>query len=460
MIRLVVGLVVVALAGVAAAWLADHPGLVRLDWGGWRIETSLGILILVVFLALVAALGLYRGWLALRRSPRLLGRWRSQSRQRRGERAIVRGLVAVAAGDARDARKRAREAETLLGGAPLARLLAAQAAQLAGDDAEAERHYEAMLEDDETAFLGLKGLIAQARRRGDKAAALALVERARALRPGTPWVAGEVFQLQVASRNWAEAEATLAQAVRRKLIPAEDAKRQRAVLLLARAQALHAEGLKRDALKHALEAHRTAPDLAPAGVLAARLLADDGKGRQADKVIEAAWAAAPHPELAEAHARIHEGDGPARRAERLDHLVAANPEHPESKLLVADRAVGEGRWADARAVLEPLARSHPSARVFDLLARVERGERGDERAAARWLSQIAEVPPAPQWVCARCGHVAAHWAPDCPACHAFDTLAWRLPGAIPEFLPPMAAAAPAEPTDPAGFADVRRATGG
>ena len=439
MLRLVLGLVIVGLVGLGAAWLADRPGLVRMDWGDLRVETSVGVLVFGILIVLAVILLLYRLWLALRLSPRLFGRWRNRSRLRRGERALVRGLVAVAAGDSRDAARRAAEASKLLGEAPLARLLAAQAAQLAGDEAEAERQFEAMLDDEETAFLGLKGLIAQARRRGDNAAALALVERARALRPGTPWVAAELVQLQVAGRNWAGAETALAQAVKRKLVDPDEARRRRAVLLTARARALADEGQKKDALKHAREAHELDAGLVPAALLAARLLGDEGKTRHADRIVDDSWAASPHPELADLALSLHAGDDAARRAERMERLASRNPEHPESRLLRAGLAERAGRWAEARALLEPLAASHPSARVLELLARVERGERGDERAATRWLEQAAEAPPAPQWVCGRCGHAAPAWAPDCPACHGFDSLAWRPPGAVPDILPPLSA---------------------
>ena len=453
MIRLVIGLVAITLAGLGAAWMADRPGLVRLDWGGWRLETSVGILLVGLAALLALAIILYRLWRIVRRSPSLLGRWRAESRSRRGERAVVRGLVAIAAGDARDAQKQAREAESLIGAAPLTRLLAAQAAQLSGDPAEAEKQFEALLDDDETAFLGLKGLFAQAQRRGDSAAALVLVERARTLRPDTPWVAGELFQLQVADRKWADAEATLAQAVKRKLVEAADARRRRAVLLLARALELEADGLREEALKRARDAHELAPELAPAAVLTARLLWATDKVRQADGVIEAAWAAAPHPDLASLHAQIHDADGPARKAERLDSLINTNPGHGESRLLLAERALVAGNHAEARAILEPLAAQQPTARALDLLARLERAERGDERAATRWLAQIAEAPPPAQWTCGRCGHVAARWSPDCPACHGFDALGWRVPGAVPEFLPPLLqGSSSAAPTDPGAFA--------
>ena len=52
MIRLILFLVVIALAAAGAAWLADQPGGIVLSWRGWRAETSLAVFALVVAAAL------------------------------------------------------------------------------------------------------------------------------------------------------------------------------------------------------------------------------------------------------------------------------------------------------------------------------------------------------------------------------------------------------------------------
>ena len=91
----------------------------------------------------------------------------------RGYLAISRGLIAIGAGDLRSARKSADEAARLSPGEPLALLLTAQSAQLAGDRAAAERAFRAMAERDDTKLLGLRGLYIEAQRRDDAHAARA-----------------------------------------------------------------------------------------------------------------------------------------------------------------------------------------------------------------------------------------------------------------------------------------------
>src|SRR5207249_4621654 len=76
------------------------------------------------------------------------------------------------------------------------------------------------------------------------------------------------------------------------LVDKEAYRRQRAVLLTARA--LAAEESDRTAARAlALEALKLAPTLVPAAALAGRLLGEAGERRKAARLIEAAWKAIP-----------------------------------------------------------------------------------------------------------------------------------------------------------------------
>ena len=104
---------------------------------------------------------------------------RRMQRVERGYDAISKGLVALAAGDFSRARAQARKANGLTPESPLALLLGAQVAQAEGDKVSAQRFYTAMLERDDTTFLALRGLAADAVRSGDADRALDLLAQAR-----------------------------------------------------------------------------------------------------------------------------------------------------------------------------------------------------------------------------------------------------------------------------------------
>lgn len=453
-LKIAVAVLIVLVVAAVAAWLADRPGAIAVDWLGYRIETSVGVLVvaLLLLIAVLAAVG--RLILIAARGPRLLALRRAAKRRRKGELAIIRGLVAVAAGDARDARKQALAAEGATDASPLTLLLAAQAAQLAGDFDAAERAYRLMLDDAETKFLGLRGLIVLARRRGDNDSSLALAREAQALRPDAPWVASEIFGLQAALGEWHAAEETLVGALRHKLIDGDEGKRHRAVVLVGRSDAAAAAGDTREALSLIETAHGLAPALVPATTRLARLLAAADKRRKAERLLENAWVSNPHPDIAAAYSAIVPTESEEEKARRLASLAAINPSARESRLLAAEQALNLRQWAEAREDLMVLVNAHEATRrTYDLLAELERREKGDERRAAEWQARASSGETDARWFCRACGHSPAEWSPHCPSCHSFDSLDWRAPGAITEILPPPAA--PADGTLPA--ASVTRA---
>src|SRR3546814_4938497 len=92
-----------------------------------------------------------------------------------------------------------------------------------------------MLEKPETRFLGLRGLLMQALRGGDHPRALGYVRQAQALRPKTPWVATNLFELSQRTGDLDGAAAALKQAVKTKAMGKAEADHKGAVITLAKA---------------------------------------------------------------------------------------------------------------------------------------------------------------------------------------------------------------------------------
>lgn len=426
MIRVLWLFVGLALIASALAWLADRPGNIVVDWQGWRIETSVaaGAVAFAVMLA-VGALA-YRGWLWLRRSPRALGRARQDSRHRRGEIALYGGMTALAAGEGGEALRLGRRAEAFLGDSPLALMLSAQAAQQAGNAMEAARLYKRMLDQPETEFLGARGLLMQALRAGDSQAALRHARRAQGLRPASPWVQNLLFDLQSAAGLWHEAQATLEDASRRKVLDKATGRRRKALTLYAQAQDAEAAGETETATVLARDAHALAPDFVPGAVLAARHYQADGQTAKAARVIEACWRKAPQPELAALYLALNRSDDPARQVRRIQRLDRLNAGHREGHVALAGVLAAARRWHDAHAHLDTALAERGERRLYRLMATVEEGEHGPA-VAGSWLEKMAAAPPDDAWTCRGCGTVAPAWSPHCGHCGRFDSLVWGPP---------------------------------
>ncbi|MBW7851833.1 MAG: heme biosynthesis protein HemY [Rhodospirillales bacterium] len=440
MLRLLIYLVTLAILIAAAVWLADRPGAVAVDWLGWRIETSVPVLLIGLFLVVVLFSAVIRFWRLVVGLPGRLAERRREKRRRQGYLALTDGLAAVAAGDAGRARKNARRADGLLNDPPLTLLLSAQAAQLSGDADAAKNHFARLVERPETEFLGLRGLLTQALRAGDQAAALDYARRAHAVNPDAGWLTATLFDLQARAGLWGEAAQTLRDAAKRHVFPPEDAARKRAIVAYERAGQAQAAGDRREALRQARQAHEADPAFPAAAVRLAELLMAEGKERKAATALADTWRVAPHPDVMAAHLGLSPADDALRRLQRAEKLAAANPDHPESHLAVGEQALRAKLWGQARAHLTAAAEARPTARVYRLLAEVEEAEGGDAAAVRDWLAKAAAAAPDPIWLCRQCGGVAPRWSSLCPTCHALDGIAWSDPLHPPPALP---AAAPA-----------------
>ena len=456
MIRIITILVVLAMMVAAAVFVADRPGQVEIVWQGWQVDTSVRVAIAAVVLAGLLVALLFRVLALILGGPRALLRRRRERRRRAGYRALVQGLIAVAAGDAREALRYARRADAGRADPSLTLLLSAQAAQLDGDDTATKRFFTAMLNRPETEFVGLRGLLDQAMRAGDRSTALRLAGRAMALRPGARSVTQSLFDLQVREGQWEAARETLAQAVNQRIISTQRAQHHRGVILYELSRAAAQTGDRQRAIGLAAQAQAMTADLATPAAHHARLLLEEERERRAAKAVERAWRTAPHPELARIYWAICEGQPTLTRVKSFERLAAQNPAARESHLALAEAAFAAQLWGEARrhlkaalaaaapprpeAPLYPLPLSSPragddddqglvgpTARMCLLLARLEEAEHGTGEGMREWLDRAITAIPDPRYVCSNCGGESLEWYSRCPHCSAFDVLAWHTP---------------------------------
>ena len=270
---------------------------------------------------------------------------------------------------------------------PLALLLSAQHAQLAGDRQAADGAFRAMVSRADTKALGLHGLFVEARRRSDHASAHAFAEEAARENPSLGWAGKAVLEFRCLTGDWAGALALLEG--NKRTLNADSYRRQRAVMLTARAQALE-ETDRDNAKSYALEAAKLAPDLVPAAALAGRMLAEGGELRKAARLINKAWQAHPHPDLAQVFSDLRFGDAARDRLKRIEALAKKVPDHIESALALARAALEAQEFGKARAALASYLAT-PTKRIALLMAELERAERNDEGRAREWIAPMSRV---------------------------------------------------------------------
>ncbi|MFA3920116.1 heme biosynthesis protein HemY [Ruegeria hyattellae] len=435
LLKILVLVAIIALLALGAGYLMDTQGGVQVTIAG--TEYTLGplqsVLALIVLVCLVwlafKLLGLLIATLKfLNGDETAMSRYFDRGRERRGYQALADSVMALASGEGNVAMAKASKAEKLLQKPELTNLLVAQAAELNGDTKRAAETYKKLVTNDATRFVGVRGIMKQKLADGDEDTARKLAEKALELKPKHGETQDVLLTLQTKAQDWAGARSTLTAKLKSGALPRDVYKRRDAVLALSEAKELLDEDGTVDQQERAIEANRLSPDLVPAAAMAARAHIAKGKPRNATKILKKAWEVRPHPDLAHAFAEIVPDETPSDRVRRFSALSRLHPNDTETRLVMAELNIVAEDFPEARRALGDLVEMEDAdARVFTLMAAVERGEGASDAVVQGWLAKALTAPRGPQWVCDNCHDIQPEWAPTCNNCHSFDTLTWTAP---------------------------------
>lgn len=385
--RLVVFLIALAAVIAVSVWLADHPGSITVLWLGWRLDTGVPIFLLAVGLVVAVILLLLRLLRGLGGVGRAFGARLDQRRVNSGLTALTRGFAALQAGDVRSAARLAGTASEKLKQDAASRLLTAEAARLGGNAQAAREQFERLLAETGMDLAALRGLSQLADAEHNPEGGLQWARRALDLEPGLEWARVRVLEGLIASRQWDEALKAIQAARRAGALDEAESHRRCAAVLTAQAEEALSKGQAGQAVKltrKALSEHD--PRSRAAVLLLVRALQADGAPKKAAEAAISHWRTLPHPDLAAAYMAVY-GDDPAlKQVAHAEKLAEANPEHPESRLLVARAALKAQLWGQARSRLKPLVEGEaPNRQACVLMAEIEDSETQDLAASLRWM---------------------------------------------------------------------------
>lgn len=432
LLKIVLFLAVVAGLTLGASTLMDTSGGVILAFGGQEfslspLKTLIAAAILLVLLWIVFKLvGLTVAFFRfLSGDETAITRYFSRNRERKGYTALSEGMMALASGDGRTAIAKATRAEKFLNKPELTDVLTAQAAEMSGDRKTAEEVYKRLVTRDDTRFVGVRGLMMQQLADGQTEKAMKLAEKAFALKPRHEETQDTLLKLQAAADDWKGARQTLNAKLKYGSLPRDVHKRRDAVLALSEAKDILAAENGINVQEAAIEANRLSPDLIPAAVMAAQAYIDQSKPRYATRVVQKAWDAQPHPDLAAAFADIAADETAQDRIKRFATLTKATADHPESRHVMAELHLAAEDFPAAKTALGDLIDTGATARTYAIMAAIERGMGAEEPVVRGWLAKAVNAARGPQWVCEQCNHVHPGWVAVCEGCQSFDTLSWK-----------------------------------
>lgn len=392
-------LIKLALLAAIAFWVYLHPGDIRINWEGMVIKTSVGFAVFVLSIVTFVFALVYHGWRTILGWPRLWRRQRHIKSMELGYKALNKGLLAIAGNDTPTAAKQAKKALHLLPDSALTHLLVAQAAQLSGDEVTADTHLAKLAQHPDGQLFGLRGQLTRAMQRNDHTEALRLSRLAYTQQPTQPWIIDAAVQLEARQHNWLQAEKILRQAISLDSDEKQRWKRDLGATLLALSDDAKQKNDLEAALECAKEALKKNPGWTPAALRVADLWKRKAYRRRAQKVLQSAWAIAPHPELVTAWLNLAGNERSVDSASSLEKLISENPHNAESALAMAEVYRQAGLWGIARQQALKALNYRADRIVYRLLADIEQGDTNDTKKIRSWLEKAADAPSEPQWIC-------------------------------------------------------------
>jgi len=401
---------VLAIIGSLGGYIAIHAY-------GYDIQVHLGLFVIVALILFYTASLFIRIGEKIAAVPKAIRQYSEKRDRHSGMRSLTYGLSAVAAGDIRAATHYTKKANRLLSDDyGLVALLSGLTARLKGNEPQAEESFKSLLDRNETAFLGIRGLLQIAMERGDICYARTLAQQAYAINRKQPWVIRTLYDLELRMKDFDAALPVLRQAVRTKTLDREQALKDEAAIALYR--------------NDIVTAYKLSPQYLPA-ILA---ILPNLPTRKARKLIEKTWRKTPHPILLEQWISLapkKSGYNKALKIMRwIEKLYMLNPDDASCNLYVAECAINYHQEKQARRFLNKALELKPTIRVYQLLARVAESDGHDHKQARSWMELVPTAAHDKTWICTKSGRLYHEWGTYADNDRYFNTIEWAYPDDI------------------------------
>ncbi len=426
MIRSIWFFIKLGIAVFALSWILNSRGQIAIDIDHWRIETSAAIGLVAVICMVFIATGLLRIGDWIKHWPVY---WQRR-REKIGIRALTKGFVAIASGDADLAMKEAKRAERNLPNTPLRNLLLAQAEQLRGNRQGAAKYFVALMQDEETSFLGLRGLLNQAIGDGKYDQALSLARKAHAEQPNSAAIWRNLFMLEARAHHWPNAETILKKIARGKALPRSTSDEYAAAIAVEMARLEEKNGNLRLAARLYKRALTSSPELIAAATGYVESLFKQNRRFLAERALQRAFAKHPHPDLVNL-ALIYFTHSDGKMLKTLRRLAATHPDDASIHRAMTEYAIHRHLWGMAISHARDMMRILPSQSHYRVLQRLVAclpANDGIMTMEGRKLQNEFSDPSIlrndPMWTCRACHRTANLWRANCPHCGEFQTMQW------------------------------------
>lgn len=430
MIRIIWNALLLGVIALAASWLSNNPGSVRLEWIGYSVQTSVAVVIACVLIV-------YAVFYAFLAKPLLLisqkfSYWfgadkRAQKMAKsKIEKTIDsytllgKGLTALAAGDITAAEKLSGQIrKDFADDQTKIMVFEAQLAEAKKDTAEAMRLYNELSDNPDTYLLGMRGKVRLYRLMGNLEKALELCTELLSVKNTPRWVLSEAFELQIHEKQWSQAMTTLEKALKQNLFDKLTAKRLKASVLLEQAAEETDEAEKEQMIRAAYETDKT---FVRAAVLTAEADIAKGQIKKARNLLQKLWRISPSWAVYEVYLSLTAKEQPIETVKDVEELMAQNPEAKINNLIFADCSLRARLWGQAKTAVGKYLDAYPESKRALMMAEEIAAYNQDEKAAEEYRARAEKAPLEYPYFCEVCRTPFEKDHTTCPTCHTLGAI--------------------------------------
>jgi HemY protein len=380
-----------ALGGLVGALVLRDPGYLLISYGGFAVETSLWVAVLVLAVGLIVLRLLLRLVFGIGRGAAGLRSWRRDRRDRAARLQTLRGLQSLAEWRWADARKRL-ESGAAHADAPLVNhVFAALAAHHLGDAAGRDELLAAARESSDDSALAVAATQAELlHQAGDWHGCLAALGNARRHTPHNPRLLALEADCYRHLGDWQAVIERVPELGKQKALPerALAALRREAWLARVRQPGVDPAELWRDLLRD----EKRDPGLV-AGFARAFLAAD--RAAEAEPLLRHALDHGWSEELVRLYGLAGAAASGSRALSHAEGWLKKHPHDAELLLALGRICLGSEQWAKAREYLEASLKLRADAAVQGELGRLCLALGESDRGGELAVQALRELPPLP-----------------------------------------------------------------
>ncbi|RZI46524.1 heme biosynthesis HemY N-terminal domain-containing protein [Candidatus Finniella inopinata] len=412
------------LAAVFAVFLGLNPGSVSLKWFGYQLEMPVAILLVCLFAFISICLVIHSMWRKIWQIPEQYLKFMQKRKTARGEKLLVDALTAIAAQQPDEAVHSIELAKVLIPNHPLISVVAAQSAHMGHDSVKAKSYFETMYKSPALRFLGLRGLILQAKEEKDWLQTETFLKEALKLRPDSPWVQEQILENQIQLVEVGQEQSIQTQGIRRFLKSDVSNTHQGITYWLKAQQSPDDVDAQLTSLN---KAHGFMPDHSSIACSLALVLYNSQNLSKAQKVLRNTYKLKPHRDLATCWLKIHPDLKSLDAYQDLEKLTQPHSNHPETLWVMGQAAFEAQLWGQAHKYLQDLHAQYGDTQgVCYMMGQLEEVQHPQNQAVVRswWRRAMAEASEA-VWICEKCDHHSSQWQPICENCGTINKSNWQ-----------------------------------